>query len=622
LPAGGLSLPKSQSPDYNRAMIEPGTVLLHDTRGPQGRSLLFARPRKVLVAHDAAEARTALVRLEAAAREGLWAAGYLAYELGYLFEERLLHLLPAHQKTPLLWLGLYDAPRELDPAGADAWLSAHAGEAGRAVDIVPALDEATYARAFDRVEALIAAGDTYQVNLTFKARFRLEGDPVALYRALAASQPAAHGALIRAGDHWVLSRSPELFVARQGNRLSARPMKGTIARGRTLEEDVARRETLAADPKNRAENLMIVDLIRNDLGRIGQIGSVRVTDLFTLETYRTLHTLTSGVEATARPGLSLTDVLAALFPCGSITGAPKLRAMEIIHEVEVEPRGLYTGAIGWFAPGGDFALNVAIRTAVVDDEGNGEIGIGGGIVADSVMADEYREALLKMRFLADPAGPVCLIETMLWTREAGFYLLDRHLDRLEASAAYFGIAASRDTVTTLLTDWAASAIEERYRVRLTLHESEGLAITATPLPEPAADTEFRFLIAPQRLDSKSPWLAHKTTNRIVLDAARQQAHARHGVDEVVFLNENNELTEGSITSLFVARDGVLLTPPLSAGLLPGTLRAELLAEGRAREARLTLADLETAEAIYLGNSVRGLMRARWVRPERDGNSRG
>jgi len=604
-------------------MVLPGTVLLHDTRGPQGRSLLFAQPREMVVAHGAAEARRALARLEAAAGEGLWAAGYLAYELGFLFEERLLRLLPEGSAAPLLWLGLYDAPRELNRAEAEAWLAAHAGPEGRALDIAPSLDEAAYARAFSRVEELIAAGDTYQVNLTFKARFRLEGDPVALYRTLAASQPAAYGALIRAADHWVLSRSPELFVARKGDRLSARPMKGTIRRGRTLEEDAAQRAALAADPKNRAENLMIVDLIRNDLARIARIGSVEVTDLFTVETYRTLHTMTSGIEATAKPGLRAGEILAALFPCGSVTGAPKLRAMQIVHEVEAAPRGLYTGAIGWFAPSGDFALNVAIRTAVIDGEGRGEIGIGGGIVADSVMDEEYREALLKMRFLTDPTGPVCLIETMLWTARDGFYLLGRHLDRLESSAAYFGLPASRDTVTALLTDWAASASEPRYRVRLTLHETEGLAVAAAPLPEPAENPQpFTFVVAPERVTSANAWLAHKTTNRQALDAARQRAHAEHGADEVVFLNENNELTEGSITTLFIERAGQLLTPPLSAGLLPGTLRAELIATAKAREARLTLADLETAEAIYLGNSVRGLMRAGWLRPERHGNSRG
>lgn len=594
-------------------MIRPGTVLLHDTLDPGGRNLLFEAPREVLVAYTAADARGALARLDAAGREGLWAAGYLAYELGFLFEERLAPLLPDRSAAPLLWLGLYDSVAEFTRAEADAWLAGKAGPAGDAVDIVAGLDEAAHARAFDRVEALIAAGDTYQVNLTFKARFTLEGDPVALYRDLARKQPVAYGALIRADDHWVLSRSPELFVARQGDRLFARPMKGTMRRGRTLAEDAAQRAALAADEKNRAENLMIVDLLRNDLGRIAEIGSVRVTDLFTVETYRSLHTMTSGIEAQGRPGLSPVDILANLFPCGSVTGAPKLRAMEIIHEVEAEPRGLYTGAVGYVAPSGDLAFNVAIRTAVIGSDGNGEIGIGGGIVADSRADDEYREALLKMKFLTDPAERVCLIETMLWTREEGFYLLDRHLDRLESSAAYFGIPVLRPSVVTLLTEWVAGADQPRYRVRLTLDEAEGLAITASPLPEPAADAEFRFVIASERLDSQSLWLAHKTTNRAHLDEARQRAQALHSVDEVVFLNEHDELTEGSITSLFIERGGTLLTPPLEAGLLPGTLRAELIATGRAREARLTLADLQTAEAIYLGNSVRGLMRARWLR---------
>ncbi|GLQ58174.1 aminodeoxychorismate synthase component I [Devosia nitrariae] len=596
-------------------MIRPGTVLLHDTLNPAGRNMLFEVPREVLIAHTAAEARDALARLDTAGREGLWAAGYLSYELGFLFEERLAPLLPERTATPLLWFGLYGAVAELTRAEADAWLVAEAGPAGEAVDVVAGLDEAAYARAFDRVEALIAAGDTYQVNLTFKARFALDGDAVALYRDLARKQPVAYGALIRTEDHWVLSRSPELFIARKGDRLFARPMKGTMRRGRTLAEDATQRLSLAADEKNRAENLMIVDLLRNDLGRIAEIGSVRVTDLFTVETYRSLHTMTSGIEARGKPGLSPVDILANLFPCGSITGAPKLRAMEIIHEVETEPRGLYTGAVGYVAPSGDLAFNVAIRTASIGNDGSGEIGIGGGIVADSRAADEYREALLKMKFLTDPAEPVCLIETMLWTRESGFYLHDRHLDRLGSSAVYFGIPISRSDVVTLLTEWAASVDQLRYRVRLTLDESEGLALTATPLPEPAADAEFRFVIARERLDSQSPWLAHKTTNRARLDEPRQRAQALHGVDEVVFLNEHDELTEGSITSLFIERDDVLLTPPLAAGLLPGTLRAELIATGQAREARLTLADLETAEAIYLGNSVRGLMRARWSRPE-------
>ncbi|MGB3338530.1 MAG: aminodeoxychorismate synthase component I, partial [Devosia sp.] len=384
-------------------MFAPGTVLLHDTLAPSGENLLFTAPREILVAHDAAAVHAALHRLESARVEGLHAAGYLAYELGFVFEERLAHRLPPAGTTPLLWLGLYDAPERLTADEVDNRLAAVAGSSsGAALDIVPRIDEASYGVAFDRVKALIAAGDTYQVNLTFKAGFRLDGNPVALYRELVRKQPVSYGALINTGTQWILSRSPELFVSSRADMLAARPMKGTLKRGRTLAEDEAGRAALAADEKNRAENLMIVDLLRNDLGRVAEIGSVKVTDLFTVETYSTLHTMTSGIVARRRPGVTTTDVLANLFPCGSITGAPKLRAMEIIHDVEAGPRGVYTGSIGHFAPNGDLTLNVAIRTAVIDADGSGEIGIGGGIVADSVASDEYREALLKMAFFTEP----------------------------------------------------------------------------------------------------------------------------------------------------------------------------------------------------------------------------
>ena len=588
-------------------MFAPGSILLHDTLTPGGTSLLFSAPARVLTAADASGLRAALTELQAARRAGLWAAGYLAYEAGYVFEERLAPLLPAHSATPLLWFGLYHAPQRLDAEAVAAYLADLVGtRIGRAADIVPRLTLAQYGQAFARVKALIAAGDTYQVNLTFHADFRLEGDPVALYAALVRQQQAAYGALLNTGTQWILSRSPELFVARTGDRLRARPMKGTLRRGRTLAEDAERRAALASDPKNRAENLMITDLLRNDLGRIAEIGSVQVTDLFTVETYRTLHTLTSGINATARPGIDSTALLENLFPCGSITGVPKLRAMEIIQAVEAGPRGVYTGSIDYLAPDGDLEFNVAIRTAIIDDQGRGSIGIGGGVVADSTAEDEYREALLKMVFFTDPADPVTLIETLLWTPDAGYALRQRHLDRLAASAAFFDLRVDLSAIGELLD---AQRFSAPMRVRLTL-DANGPALTAMPLP--ANPPVFRFSIADTRLDSQSLWLAHKTTNRGFYDAPRQRAQAAHGADEVVFLNERGELTEGSITNLFVERDGKLLTPPLACGLLPGTLRAELLATGRAQEAVLTLADLDTAEAVWLGNSVRGLLPAQWV----------
>ncbi|MBO9588592.1 aminodeoxychorismate synthase component I [Devosia sp.] len=584
-------------------MFTSGTVLLHDNLSPHGQSRLFSEPKEVLCAYDAETARKALTRIAEAGKDGLWAAGYFSYELGFLFEERLEKHLPARSETPLLWFGLYDGPKPF--AGLPDT------EDGTAENLAPATSFAAYASAFERVKNYIAAGDTYQVNLTFKAEFQLSGSPLGLYRRLAQSQKTAYGAYINAGDHFVLSRSPELFVSGTGNTLSARPMKGTLPRAPLAAQDAADRAALANDEKNRAENLMIVDLLRNDLGRIAEIGSVEVTDLFTVETYSTLHTMTSGITAKRRPDVTMLDVLENLFPCGSITGAPKLRAMEIIREVELLPRGLYTGSIGYIAPNGDFAFNVAIRTAVIDSSGSGTIGIGGGIVADSEAESEYSEALLKLRFLSDPAPPVTLIETLKWSPEEGFVLLGRHLARLLASAAYFGLPADAAQVTTRLlaesANWTAPM-----RVRLTLSEA-GIKISAVPLPP--NPEKFRFIIASETLDSTSVWLAHKTTNRAFYDSPRIAAHDSLGVDEVVFLNERGELTEGSITNLFIERNGKLLTPALSSGLLPGTLRAELIETGKAEETILTLADLHGADAIFFGNSVRGLIRAELLEPK-------
>ncbi|KQT48337.1 hypothetical protein ASG47_08270 [Devosia sp. Leaf420] len=584
-------------------MFTPGTVLLHNNLDPQGQSFLFADPKEVLVAYDAATAHDALARLEEARGKGLWAAGYFAYELGFLFEERLAKHLPERTETPLLWFGLYDSPRDF--AGLPDT------ENGTAEDLTPQTSLADYASAFDRVKSYIAAGDTYQVNLTFKADFTLSGSPLGLYGRLAQSQKTAYGAYIHAGDHHVLSRSPELFVSGTGDVLSARPMKGTMPRAPLASQDAADRTALACDEKNRAENLMIVDLLRNDLGRISEIGSVEVTDLFTVETYSTLHTMTSGITAKRRRGVTMLDVIKNLFPCGSITGAPKLRAMEIIHEVESSPRDLYTGSIGYMAPNGTFAFNVAIRTAIIDAKGNGTIGIGGGIVADSEAQSEYNEALLKLRFLSDPAPPVTLIETIKWSPAEGFVLLGRHIARFLSSAAYFGLPADGAAATTRLLA-ESQAWTAPMRVRLTLSET-GIEITAVPLPP--NPEKFRFLIAAEPLDSRSVWLAHKTTNRAFYDQPRIKAHDEHGVDEVLFLNERCELTEGSITNLFIQRGEKLLTPALSSGLLPGTLRAELIETGRAEEAILTLADLQSADAIFLGNSVRGLIPAELYEPE-------
>ena len=590
-------------------MIDAGTVLLDDALA--GRAVLFAAPRDWISARRGIDLPEALARMRKARAEGHYLAGALGYELGLWLEDRLRPLLP-DADLPLIEIGVFDSPRLLDAKQRIDFLRRCGPGPAQVERRRPGHGAAAHGNAVAAILRHIAAGDIYQANLTFKACLESLGDPVALYRVLVAAQPVAHGALMRLGDTHVLSLSPELFVAHEGGRLTARPMKGTMARGATPEADAAARTALAADAKNRAENLMIVDLLRNDLSRIAAIGSVTVPQLFSVETYPSLHQMTSTITAQMIEGIDPIDALLALFPCGSITGAPKIRAMEIIAELEPEPRGFYTGAIGSIAPDGDFRFNVAIRTLVIGPDGRGEIGIGGGIVADSEAGDEYEEALLKMRFLkaAEPPG---LIETLLWEEGRGYWLLDRHLDRLESSAEALEIALAGGAAEAALLAAAAGFAAPRMRVRLLLDPKDGLSVTAVPMP-PAAEGPFRFAIAPEVIDETDPLLLHKTTRRHIYDPPREAMKARLPVDEVVFLNAKGELTEGSITSLFVERDGVLLTPPLASGLLAGVLRAELIATGRAREAVLRPADLEGA-VIHLGNSLRGLMPAKLVAPE-------
>jgi len=591
-------------------------VLLDDSLTPGGRSLLFTDPEEIVAVSDPSEIEAALKTVSDGLARGLHAAGFFGYELGYCLEPKLRGLLPEDRRTPLFWIGLFKAPRPLTDEETHAWLDANGGaERAKIANLRLSWTRQEYARAFDAVKDYIAAGDVYQINLTQKFRFDFDGDPVALYAALRRKQRVAYGALIAAPGLHVLSLSPELFLRRDGQHMSTRPMKGTAPRGRTPREDARLKTWLAMDEKQRAENLMIVDLLRNDLGRVARIGSVEVTDLFTVETYRSVHQMTSGITAELRSDMGLKDMLRALFPCGSVTGAPKVRAMEIIRELEGEARGIYTGAIGHIAPSGDAQFNVAIRTVVLDETG-GEMGIGGGIVADSKEESEYEECLLKAHFLTKVDAPFELIETLRYETEAGFHLLERHLARLQSSAHHFGYPFSREAVVAALEAEAARITAPVAMVRLLLAEDGAITVTSTDITLPTKDTVWRFVISDQRIDEKDPLFYHKTTRRQFYDREIERQKAMTGCDEVVFLNNKDELTEGTRTTLFLEQDGRLFTPALACCLLPGTLREELLDLPRAAasEAVLTPADLERADRIYLGNSVRGLVRAELMQP--------
>ena len=581
----------------------PPDSILFDTAWPEATGgatgpLLFTAPERVLTADTLADVPPLLAELDRVTAAGGWVAGYLAYEAGYAFE-RIADLDP--QPGRLAWFGVYRAPQRRTEAEVNALLD----NAGPYSLTEPrfALSRQAYRERIARIKQDIRAGDVYQINFTAPFLFGFEGDPAGLYRVLRQRQRVGYGALIRTEAAWILSRSPELFFSRDGRRISARPMKGTAQRGATGEEDAARSRWLTEDAKNRAENLMIVDLLRNDLSVVAEPGSVRVPDLFTAERYDTLWQMTSTVEARLRPGTGTAEIIRALFPCGSVTGAPKIRAMQRIHALETEPRGVYCGAIGFCGPNGQAVFNVPIRTVVLRD-GEGQMGSGSGVVWDSDADAEYDECVLKARFLTAPLLPdFALLETMRW--DDGIALLDRHLDRLRRSAAYFGFpfdeARLRDRLAARIAGLGRGTV---HRVRLTLDRHGHADVSATPL----AATPFplrRAAVFPERVDAADPFLRHKTTHRPLYDRAFAWARGR-GFDEALLLNEQGEVTEGTRTNVFVRRGGRLFTPPLASGGLDGVCRAHVLAtQPEAAEEVLRAPDLLSADAVYLCNALRG-----------------
>ncbi|SNS61634.1 para-aminobenzoate synthetase / 4-amino-4-deoxychorismate lyase [Sphingomonas laterariae] len=578
-------------------------ILLDDARAVgAGPSRLYADPVEVIAAATLDEVGPALVALRQARARGLHAAGFIAYEAGLALEGRL-GALPASAGAgggPLLWFGLFDrfaALRQDEVAGllpdpAGSW-------AGRPR---PRISRADHAAAFGLVRDYIAAGDIYQANLSFRADVPFAGHPLALYAAMRGASHGGWGGVVFTGRHWLLSCSPELFFELDDGMLVARPMKGTAPRGRDAMADAAIAGALAADPKERAENLMIVDLLRNDLSRVAAAGSVAVPALFTVETYPTIHTLTSTVTARLAPDRDAVDVVEAIFPCGSVTGAPKIRAMEIIAGVEADARGPYTGSIGWLDPAGNAAFNVAIRTLALEQGSKvAELGLGSAVVADSTADGEWRECLAKGAFVTAAARPFDLIETMRFDPMAGLVELERHLSRMKASAEALDFAFDRHGARNELQA-ATFRLRDARRVRLMLSPSGALAVEVRPMPATPATADVR--IAPRPVVAEDVRLHHKTSDRAFYDDVRRVADCF----EVVFHDRDGRLTEGSFTNIFVERDGVLVTPPLARGLLPGVLRDTLIADGRAVEGDLAVADL--AQGFFIGNALRGLIPAR------------
>jgi para-aminobenzoate synthetase/4-amino-4-deoxychorismate lyase len=617
---------------YRLVEQTPGSVLLECAQPLDSEAdteectRLFTAPLRIYIANTVEELPALFAEIESAVAAGQCAAGYFAYECGAFFEPTAaLRPMPAGQ--PLAWFGIYDrvslfhhrtgaflngAPPSLAEFRANAQAEPHAAEPiGCSINV----SEEQYAEHIAAIHEWIRAGDVYQLNFTVPMHVQAHGSQAALYQRLRARQPAPYGAFLHTQeDHRILSFSPELFFRIENEvdarRITARPMKGTAPRGRTTREDRQMSAWLRNDPKNRSENVMIVDLLRNDLGRLCMFGSVRAEKLFAVERYPTLWQMTSTVSGNLRPDVTYQQIFRALFPCGSVTGAPKVRAMQLLAEIEDQPRGVYTGAIGFFSKDRT-VFNVAIRTLDLLGEA-GRMGLGSGIVIDSNAAAEFRECLLKAEFLTSSSTQLpahfSLIETMLWN--GAYPLIELHLDRLEDSANYFGYLFDRPLTHIVLLNHAAQFPDPQPRkVRLLLDADGALRIEDEVLPDPQSvesSSPLRVRIASERIDPSDRMFAHKTTHR-PLYAEALTAATKAGYDDVLFLNLREEVTEGAIHNLLIQKDGRLFTPPVECGVLPGVHRRHLLQTRSDVEERiLHIDDLRTADALYLSNAVRGL----------------
>jgi para-aminobenzoate synthetase/4-amino-4-deoxychorismate lyase len=568
------------------------------------KSLLFSSFCDLLVFYPGDDTEAFFTKVEGYLKRGFWLAGFFSYEFGYFLEPSLSKLYPKRLRSPLVWLGVCKKPLVFGHKKINkSFRSKTSSPRYEVKNLRPNVRKSEYHSSIGAIKKCIERGQTYQVNYTFKYKFDFRGNVLEFYLNLRRAQPTSYMALLNTGGEYVLSFSPELFFRLADKRIEIRPMKGTLSRAYLPEADAAGARWLRNDLKNRAENVMIVDLMRNDLGRISKVGTVVTKELFEVEKYRTLHQMVSSVTSSLEDGVILRDIFRALFPSGSVTGAPKISTMEIIARLEKEERSVYTGVIGYISPRYEASFNVAIRTLLIKD-GKGEMGVGGGIVYDSLESQEYKEAQLKARFLTQKFPRFSLIESMRWDKEKGFHLLDLHLRRLAASAGYFQIPLDLKEVRRELTALEAKLCKGPYKVRILLDLRGNLELSYQVLEEMSLPVKVK--LSARRVDAADLFLYHKTTHRHLYDKERKRAN-REGFFEVIFLNNRGELTEGAISNIFLLIRGQLFTPPLSCGLLPGVLRQHLLETGEVKEKVFYPDDFSLAQKIFIGNSVRGLL---------------
>ncbi len=572
-------------------------------RGDGERSYTFSGFVEVIRADSLAEVVSSLSGVEKAVDGGLHAAGFVCYEAAPAFDPAL-RVQPPAAGLPLVWFALY---RHREPIVPTTEVMAHAS-----IDWVPSIKRETYAAGVDRIREYIRAGDTYQVNFTHRLRATSVTDPCRLHRQLCHVQRASYAAYIDTGRHQIVSASPELFFRVRDGRIVTRPMKGTRLRGLTSSEDDRLAEELAVSEKERAENLMIVDLVRNDLGRVCEPGSIRVNDLWSVERYETVLQMTSEVEGRLRLDAGLTDVMGALFPCGSVTGAPKVRTMEIIRDLECSPRGVYTGAIGFVSPGGEATFSVGIRTVCVDTEsGKAEYGVGGGITFDSSSEREYAECVTKARVLTERRPDFSLFETMRYDPGDGVYLLERHVERISRSARYFRFPFERERFDRVVMA-EVDGSEEPLRIRVTLDRAGELSCERQSMP---VEKPMTAIVSEVPVDSRDPFLYHKTTHRAVYEA--QHERYRDVADAVILVNERGEVVECLVGNVVVQIENRCFTPPVSSGLLAGTFPDELLCRGEIEERTLMRPDIYEADSVFMINSIREWVPLTVITPDED-----
>jgi para-aminobenzoate synthetase/4-amino-4-deoxychorismate lyase len=573
-------------------MTNEAIIYNHDSR----EWFSFQDPLEIFQCFSIDEVIPILKSIDNKTRNNMSVAGFISYEAAPAFDPALK--AKELSSFPLCWFGLYDKVDRINP-------SDYKRKKFEVGDWIPSIDKSEYFRNIKKIKEYIAAGYTYQVNYTYRLRSKFKGDPLSYFWELADKQKTDYTAYIDTGDFIICSVSPELFFMLDGDTIISKPMKGTAPRGRYCDEDIENERRLSQSIKNRAENIMIVDMIRNDLGRISDTGSVQVESLYDIEKYNTVLQMTSSVKA--KTNASIISIIAAMFPGASVTGAPKYQTMKIISTLETTPRKIYTGCIGFILPGRKAQFNVAIRTVLIDQKlSQAEYGAGGGIVWDSDEKKEYEESQIKIKVLSDNAPTFDLLETILWTTQDGYFMLDYHLRRLKDSSEYFGFSFNQDDIRKKLDRISDHFSNKSHKIRLLLAEDGNITTTSEAIHNNSPINPVKLTFSKIHVNSSNPMLYHKTTNRQMYEKAKK---LHLDCDDIIFINERNEITETSIYNIVLKINGEYITPPISSGLLPGTFRAFLLDRNQIKEKRLTLSDLRNCDEIFVINSVRKWQRA-------------